>query len=671
MVEPIRCDCGPAEPFNLAAWWRIGVGILIAANSMTVSLAINTSETTPGETEVVHAVLAGLSLLSLALLGWPLLRNAWRSVTERRITLEGLFITGVIGAFTASAVAALTGRGDVYFEIVSILLVVYAFGQQVATGAQDRALTATRAWAPENTRCRRLEDDGTVTEVPLDEVRAGNLIRVDPGETIPVDGVLEEGTAWVREAEMTGEGFAVVRRPGDGVWAGTHTLDVGLVIRATAIAGERRIDGILDAIEHARRQPTSWQHRADRLVAIFLPVVLIIAGSTFALWTLLDGWTVGLFNAMAVLLVACPCALGLATPLAAWAALARLAGRGLIAGSGAVVEALATVDVAIFDKTGTLTRSTLSLLDLVAEGDAGDRQEVRRAVQILEDASSHPIASAFRDLVPDPAGTAGDTRLLPGVGFAGRVRLGEAEPEHWTIGDPDGLGIGDDPDWHALDSSLNAPVGARRLAVLRGGRPVAAAAIDEHPRTGWRDALADLRVLGLATEVLTGDRAERARNLGVDRVLADLDPDGKLREVDAHRSAGRRVLLVGDGVNDAAAMAAADVGIAVAEGADLALEVADLSWHGGDLKAIPWAVDLARRTVATIRSNLAIALAYNAVGISLAVAGILHPVAATVLMTCSSLVVTWRAIRVLDDDQHEAVAEAAVPASGRLVRETP
>jgi heavy metal translocating P-type ATPase len=669
MVEPIRCDCGPAEPFNLAAWWRIGVGILIAGNSMTVSLAVNTSEISPKEADVVHAVLGGLALLSLALLGGPLLRNLWRSIAERRITLEALFISGVIGAFTASAVAALTGHGDVYFEIVSILLVVYAFGQQVTTGARERALSATRAWAPEHTVCRRIDDQGNASEVVLDEVVVGDLLRVDPGETIPVDGTLESGTAWVREAEMTGEGFAAVRRPGDAVWAGTHPLDAGLVVRATAVGGERRIDGILDAIDHARAQPTSWQHRADRLVAFFLPLVLTIAGATFAVWTHLEGWTVGLFNAMAVLLVACPCALGLATPLAAWAALARLAGRGLVARSGAVVEALEAVDLVVFDKTGTLTRSTLSLLDLTTRGDGDDRQRVQRAIQILEDASSHPIASAFRELVPDPAGTAADTRVLPGVGLTGRVSLDGVPPESWTIGDPDGLGIADDPEWATLAGMLCAPSGARRIAVVRDGSPAAAAAIDEHPRTGWQEALADLRELGLATEVLTGDRAERADNLGVDRVLAELDPDDKLREVRDHRAGGRRVLLVGDGVNDAAAMAAADVGIAVSDGAELALEVADLSWHGGDLRTIPWAVDLARRTVATIRSNLAIALAYNAVGISLAVAGILHPVAATVLMTCSSLVVTWRAINVLDDDQRELEAAPSVAASPRLAGE--
>jgi P-type E1-E2 ATPase len=260
--------------------------------------------------------------------------------------------------------------------------------------------------------------------------------------------------------------------------------------------------------------------------------------------------------------------------------------------------------------------------------------------------------------------------VLPGVGFSGRVRLGDAEPEVWAIGDPEGLGVATDSTWRRLAGALSAPAATRRLAVMRSGRPVAAAAIDEHRRTGMATALAELRGLGLTTEVLTGDRAERTLGIAVDRVLAGLEPDDKLREVRAHQDAGRRLLFVGDGVNDAAAMAAADVGIAVADGADLAVEVADISWHGGDLEAIPWAVSLARRTVATIRSNLVIALTYNAVGISLAVAGILHPVAATILMTCSSLVVTWRAIGVLADDQQEIEAAVAVSPTGRLARES-
>jgi len=199
---------------------------------------------------------------------------------------------------------------------------------------------------------------------------------------------------------------------------------------------------------------------------------------------------------------------------------------------------------------------------------------------------------------------------------------------------------------------------------------VAAAAIDEHRRVGMAEALVELAELGMTSEVFTGDRAERARDIDVDRVLASLDPDDKLREVHDRRRTGHRILYVGDGVNDAAAMAAADVGIAVAEGADLAVEAADINWHGGDLQTIPWAVSLARRTVRTIRSNLAIALAYNAVGISLAVAGILHPVAATILMTCSSLIVTWRATGVLADDQQEAEATLAPPIADRLVGET-
>lgn len=672
MAEPTVCDpgcgCGSGEPFNLAAWWRIGAGILIAANSMTVSLAVNTSETSAADAVAVHAVLAGLAALSFALLGWPLVRNAWAAVRARRVTLEGLFVSGVVGAFTASAVAALTHHGDVYFEIVSILLVVYAFGQQVTSGAQDRALSATRAWAPEATLCRLLANDGTTREAPLDQVRPGDVLRVDPGEGIPVDGEILDGRAWVREAEMTGEGFAVVRRPGDPVWAGTHPLDAGLVVRATSVGGERRIDAIVDAVERARLAPTSWQHRADRLVRVFLPTVLAISALTFAGWTLADGWAVGLFNAMAVLLVACPCALGLATPLAAWAALGRLAGRGLVARSGAVVEDLARTEVAVFDKTGTLTESTLSLLDLVTAPSA-ERREVKRSIQVLEEASGHPVASAFANLVPDPAGVVRDTRILPAAGFEGTVTLSEGYEARWTIGDPAGLGVTDDPAWTELESRLVAPAASRRLVVLRDGRAVAAAAVDERRREGWAEALADLRAMGLATEVLTGDRADRTLDLGADRVLAELAPEDKLREVQAHERSGRGVVFLGDGVNDAAAMAASRVGIAVAEGADLALDVADLSWHGGDLCALPWAVSLARQTVATIRSNLVIALSYNAVGISLAVAGILHPVAAAVLMTCSSLIVTWRAVAILGEEEEQHLEPSRPVATPALTEE--
>lgn len=669
-LETTGCGCGPHGPADLRSWWRVIAGVLVAANAMTFSLAINSSEATAGQRLAVNGGLFSLSLISVALLGWPLARNAWREARRGRLTIEAMFLAGIGGAMTTSVVAAVTGSGHTYFEVVCILLVVYGLGQQLTVAARDRALRSALEWAPETTVCRVVEEDGGEREIPVTELRCGERFVVNPGETIPADGAIAAGEGFVREAEMTGEGFVAARRPGDLVWAGTHGVDARFEIVATADGAERRIDHILDAVERARGVPSTLQRAADRVVAWFLPVVTVVAAGTFAGWTWHAGWQAGLFNAMAVLLVACPCALGLATPLAVWGALARLAGRGLVARGGDAVEALAAVDTALFDKTGTLTEPRATLVDLAVGAVPGLSEETVRAVlAAVERASDHPVAAAFHDLV----GSGGEEprvlalRLLPGRGVEAEVATVAGGVRRVTVGTAASLVAANDPAWRRLRGRLREVPGAHELAVLIDGEVAAAATVDERLRSSWREALGELRGLGVATAVLTGDAAERALRVGADRVLASLRPEDKVAEVVRLHAEGRRILFVGDGVNDAAAMAGSEVSVAVTSGAELAAEIADISWHSGDLRALPWAIGLARATVGTIRSNLRFALVYNVAGVALAVAGLLHPVAAAILMTCSSLVVTWRATTPFAEEEAEAVADARLRASVRAV----
>ncbi len=648
------CACGPSEPFNVAAWWRIGVGALIVANSITLSLAVDTSEVSATDARTINLVLLGLALAAAAVLGWPLARNAARSLRQGRITIEAMFVAGLAGAMAASLLSLVRGDGETYFEVVSILLVVYAFGQQLSAQVQERALRATQQWAPAVTTCVVLAEDGREQEIRVTELEAGDRVVVPPGGAIAADGVVEEGEAFVREAEMTGEPFAVVRRPGDAVWAGTWCVDARLVVRATAAGGKRRIDRIVEAVERARLTPTSLQNQADRLVGRFLPAVLVVAGATFVGWWPAVGWARALFNAMAVLLIACPCALGLATPLALWAALARLASRGLVVRDGDAVERLAAVDAAVFDKTGTITERSATLVDLVVEPPAGlDRDAVLRLVAAVERAAQHPVADAFVGLGGGDGGVVvRRLRVLPAAGVAAVVadaRLGE-ELEV-VIGACDRVGAGAEAAWAALRDRLRGGGSAHEIAVLVNGAPAALALVDERLRASWPETLKTLRDEGLETLVMTGDRSERALLTAADDIQASLTPEDKLARVRALRAAGRRVLFVGDGVNDAAAMAASDVAVGAASGAELAAEVAAITWYGEDLRSVAWAVGVARASVRTIRSNLVLAAGYNLVGISLAAAGVLHPVAAALLMMSSSVVVTWRAIGGLDGEE--------------------
>lgn len=655
------CGCELAEPVNLAAWWRVAVGAVVAANAMTVSLALSASDPTPGERAAINAVLAALAVLSIGLLGWPLARNAWRALRRRRVAMEGLFLTGIVGAAVASAIAAVTGEGESYFEIVCLLLVVYTFGQQLVTGAEGKALRAVTAWSPDTTTCTLVTPDGSERKAAVAEVRAGDRVRVAPGETIPVDGVVESGGSFVREAEMTGEPAAVVRGTGDRVWASTHAVDGMLVVRATVDGRSRRIDRIVDAVERARAVPSSLQSQADRVVAWLLPGAVAVAIATFAAWTAASGWRDGLFNAMSVLLVACPCAFGLATPLAVWAAVGRLASRGLVVRGGDVLERTAALDVLVFDKTGTLTEPETTLVDVAVRAAAGcTASGAAAAVAAVERVARHPVGAALADL-GDPAGwRVVELTVLPAVGVSALVEDPDGRGMRVEVGAAERLAGPDDPRWRELLGRLRAPEWSRRVVASVDGEPALAAAVDERLRSSWPEALAALAGMGLTTVVLTGDRAERARLVAAHEVASGLDPEAKLARVRGMRAAGRRVGFVGDGVNDAAAMAEADVSVGVATGAELAAETADVTWWGGDLRALPWAVDLARSTVKTVRGSLLFAVAYNLVGVGLAVAGLLHPVAAAILMTCSSLVVTWRATATLQQDQEEEVARAGV-----------
>lgn len=651
-----------------AAWWRIGIGAVIAANSMTVDLAINTSEAEAGTRLLVHLGVLAATAVVVALLGAPLLAGAWRQARQRRLTLEAMFVLAVGGSLVASLVAMITGEGAVYFEVAAILLVVYSLGQQLGRTAQRRALDAVGAWQRELATCQLVSDDGRVRTVPVSELQVGQTVEVQPGRLIPVDGVVTDGESFVREATLTGEHLAVVRRPGDRVWAGTHAVDGLLRVEATSPGTARRIDGILAAVERARAVPGGLQRTADRFIRVFLPLVSAVALLTGLGWGVARGPMEGLFNAMSVLLVACPCALGLATPLAVWRALAALAQRGLVPHAADAVERLAGVRTVVMDKTGTITESRSRLVDMaVAPGGRLSPAELRALLARVEAGNPHPLAAAFADPSSGggPAWRPARVRLVPGVGIEAEMAEATGRSVAIAIGTPVRM-CADAPRaarWEELRARWHPGATGQEVAVLVDGEVTAAALVAERPRPGWselRERLAEQRV-GLL--VMSGDPEAARAGLGETEILAGLGPEEKLGQVQRLEAAGRRVLFVGDGVNDAAAMAASHVSVAVGEGAELAREVAALAWHGRHLADLAAGLEASRAAVATIRSNLGFAAAYNLTGVALAAAGVLHPIVAALLMTCSSLIVTWRAAGLGDPDEDAGAALAPLEAT--------
>jgi heavy metal translocating P-type ATPase len=633
---------------------RLGVGLLVVGQSMIFGLALNIHDDVPASVHwlVQTLILCGILLVGV-LLGGPLVRAAAAELRRGRLTIEALFLLTMAGALAASLRAYLTGRGPIYFEVVSVLLVVYTLGKVIGARGRAAALANSRAWA-QQLDTARVVTGGEARAVPVAVVRPGDVVEVHPGETIAVDGVIREGVGFVSEAAVSGEPFPIVRRPGDRVMAGAASHDATFRLEATVAGTARQIDRLIAAVEDARNRPLALQSQADRLGRVFFPLVVLTAAGTFLYWTLTAGWEAGLLNAMSVLLVACPCVIGLATPVVVWAAVGRLAERGLIVRTGDAVERLAGVDRVLFDKTGTLTEDRFALVDVVTAATGEERAKVLGWLSLIEAQSAHPVARAFAELPRSGEAQVRELRAVPGCGLEAVIEEASGARHNIRVGRPDWASGGREPPVSPRLGSPRAPTGGsrpplagelraagHRIDAAIDGTLAAAAVVAERVRDSVPEMLAGFRRLGLPVEVLTGDTAERAAALDLP-TRAGLLPDDKRAAV----AAGGKPLFVGDGINDAAALAAAHAGVALSSGTDLAVGAADATLYHGDLRVLPWAVSLSQAAVRAVRRNLYRAAFYNLVGMALAAGGVLHPVAAAVLMMVSSLTLLYSSTRV-------------------------
>ncbi len=628
-------------------WIRVVVASALAAQSMLVGLAINLTPPEPTTKFAVQLILLAGTLVTLGLLGGPLASASLREARRGRLTTEALFMTGVIGALATSIFATWRGEGPVYYEVVSVLLIVWTIGKVLAARGRERTLVATRAWMLDIQTCRLLDASESERRIDAHEVNVGDRVAVLPGERIAVDGIVADGVAFVRETPISGEPAAVVKRPGDRVWAGTGCEDARLVIRANAPGDDRRIDRLIATVEAARGTPTSLQGLADRVARLLFPLVVVVAAASFAGWTAREGWRAGLMSSLAVLLVACPCAFGLATPVAIWTTLSKLAERGLVVRDASFVEHLAAANLAVFDKTGTLTEDRLSLVDFaVLDASSDERADLLATVAAVEAESRHPVARGFAALAVDHAlFRVREQRIVPGQGVEALVETvdGPGEPRRVRIGREDWLARGDQASAaRRLQELLLAVDSASRVYVAVNGRLRAVAAFGESRRATTDACLSELTTMGIGVEVMTGDSAAGAAAAGFANARSRLAPEDKYREVQSLNNAGRRVVFIGDGVNDAAAMSAASASVALAHGAEVAVEAATATLYGGDIATLAWSVAVCRSAIRILRVNLITAACYNVCGIALAAAGRLHPVAAALLMVGSSMWVSWR-----------------------------
>jgi len=575
--------------------------------------------------------------------GWPFLRAAAWSARHGATTMDTLVALGALSAYGYSVAALLLGEHDHYFDTAAVIVTLILVGKVLEARARASAADASRALLDRGAKTATLLVDGAERRVPIDDLRPGQLVVVRPGETIPSDGVVKQGSSWVDLSLLTGESAPVEVGPGVDVVGATVNGNGRLVVFVTTVGAGTRLAEIVRLLDEAQGSKAPVQRLADRVSAVFVPIVLTIAAATFVGWIALTEATMGaaMLHAVAVLLIACPCALGLATPAAIMAGSGRAAELGVLFKGGEVFEAARGADVVLLDKTGTVTDGVMRLTDLVPSSGVTDL-ELLAAAAAAEAGSEHPIAEAIigkaRDLGIDvPCGEA--HRVEPGLGAVttvdGReIRVGRAGALPRAMQD---------------EVERLAAAGRTPFAVWIDGAPVGVVAVADRVKPEARDTVARLRRMGLEVALVTGDHRATARavatEVGIDRVSAEVVPEDKVGEVVKVQQAGHRVIFVGDGLNDAPALAKADVGVAMGGGTDVALAAAEVNLLGGSLASVADAVELARRTYRIIAQNLFWAFAYNVVMIPLAVFGVLDPMWAAAAMAVSSVTVVLNALR--------------------------
>lgn len=598
---------------------------------------------------ILHGALAASAVAVIALLGPPLLRGSIAAARARQITVDQLFLLTMTGAFVGSLVSTFSGEGSVYYEVVGVVLAIYTVGRKVGASTRSRAVAEAGALRQDFAEAYLIDATGERQRVAVDLVAVGDdRVSVFPGEPVPVDGVIVEGRGEVRETAVSGELVPEMRREGDRLFAGSYAVGGPFRLRTTAGAGGRMLDRILGTVEDAGQRPSRVQVEADRLIRFFLPVVVTVSLVTFFGWLAAPGvaWWQALFNAMAVLLVACPCALGLATPIAVWSGLLTLSKRGLISRSGVLLDALSGADLWIFDKTGTLSEEDLVVSEVDWLEEAVESPWLRAAVATLEDGVDHPVARALARW---------ESERVP-------VTRREAVPGASVTGEVGGHSIAvGRRDWLEETYGLEFPSGSggkMQVGIVVDGRAVGLVALTERLRPSSASALETLVRSGAEVRILTGDvhpTWEAVSGVAIER---GIDPEAKRLQVKEAVDAGRTVVFVGDGLNDAAAMAEASAGIAMGGASALTRATAQAALLGGDLAVLPWAGKICRTVVTRLRGNLRFAICYNAIGMSLAAAGMLHPVVAALLMLGSSAWVSWRAAKPIEVSSQADLAEA-------------
>tara|TARA_R110002051_G_scaffold8386_5_gene35226 strand:+ start:13433 stop:15505 length:2073 start_codon:yes stop_codon:yes gene_type:complete len=663
LMPSLEDDNPELDDFSRRFWWTLPFSVIVTVLAMFGPQLGWFEMATQTWIELI------LSLPVVLWAGQPFFVRGWQSVVNRSPNMWTLIGLGTGAAFVYSTLATVApgifpetfmsmGRVAVYFEAAVVIISLTLFGQVLELRARSQTSAAIRSLlglAPKT--ARRINADGTEEDVPLTHVHEGDRLRVRPGEKVPVDGIVEEGASSLDESMLTGESLPISKRPGDRVIGATMNTSGALVIRAEKVGSATVLSQIVQLVAQAQRSRAPMQRMADLVAGYFVMAVVVIAILTLIVWGIFGpqpSWVYGLINAVAVLIIACPCALGLATPMSVMVATGRGATQGVLFRDAAAIENLRKVDTLIVDKTGTLTEGRPAFDQAVSAGEL-DADEILRLAASLDQGSEHPLADAIvsaareRNLVLSPVD---DFDSGSGIGVRGKVEGKTLLLGNTAFMQQDNVNV----DGLAATAEGLRTKGASVMYLAVDGTLVGLLAVSDPIKQSTPEAVQALKAAGIRVIMATGDGISTAKavaaQLGIDEIHGEVKPADKLELVDKLQSEGCIVAMAGDGINDAPALAKANVGIAMGTGTDVAMNSAQVTLVKGDLRGISIARDLSNKTVLNMKQNLGFAFIYNALGVPLA-AGVLYPFAGLLLspmfaalaMSLSSASVVFNSLR--------------------------
>ena len=591
---------------------------------------------------------AGWLQLALAtpvqfVVGWRFYKGAVLSLINRSPSMDVLVALGTSAAYGYSLYNVIAGSGHYYFESAAIVITLVLLGKMLETGARGKTSAAIEMLMNLQPKTATVLRDGTEMVIPAAEIVQGDTILVHPGESLSVDGEVIAGRSAVDESMLTGESMPVDKQPGDKVFGGTVNGTGSLTVRADGVGRDTVLSGIIRLVEEAQSSKAPIQKLADKVSAIFVPAVIGAALLTFVLTLVFmrdaDGMTEAISRAVAVLVIACPCSLGLATPTALMVGTGRAATMGVLIKSADALETACRIERVLLDKTGTVTMGRPAVTDFLPVG--MQREEALRLAAAVEQLSEHPVARAVVESYDQPIPPAENFASLTGRGVSAQVEGKSVLLGSRRLMEEQQIPFADDrQSWEDEGKTV--------LYMAVDGHPAAVLAVADPVRDTSAKALQELHELGIRTVMVTGDNRRTAeavgRAVGIDEVVAEVLPDGKVELVEKYKRDGKIVAMAGDGINDAPALAAADVGFAMGTGTDIAMESGDVVLVGGGLTALVTAVKISRATMRKIRQNLFWAFFYNCIGIPVAAFGLLSPVIAGAAMAFSSVSVVTNSI---------------------------